>query len=193
MQAVWTRATAQPWTRSRSNCSARPRSSAYSASVIVPAWRRNSRRNNVSFRESRFEFTSCVTLSTGGGAAAAARCLRLRRLRRALRLAAFGSRRRRGRAGHFRNRLAQEQTNAHGKDRRKAAEQNPFLVADARRSGFNRRLRAGVAAVHLIRAKRTRKLPREEARFPKPRRQIQSLPSRTLLKIRCSLAPCPRR
>ncbi len=96
MQAVWTRATAQPWTRSRSNCSARPRSRAYSSSEIVPAWRRNSMRSSVSFRESRFEFTSCVNVVDGGdgagatGAAAAA----LACLRCALCLAAFGSRRR---------------------------------------------------------------------------------------------------
>src|SRR5580692_6348093 len=67
----------------------------------------------------------------------------------ALRLASLGGgNRRRGRKSRplYDALLAQKQSHADRKDRRKPAEQNPFFVADARRSGFNRRVRARARA-----------------------------------------------
>src|SRR5208282_4982483 len=53
--------TPQPRTRSRKTFSARARSSVYSASEIVPAWRRSSRRKSVYFSASRLVPTAAST------------------------------------------------------------------------------------------------------------------------------------
>src|ERR1700720_4277186 len=58
MEGSAAEATAQPRTRSRRTCSALARSREYSSSLIVPAWRRNSRRNSWSFSASRLLLVS---------------------------------------------------------------------------------------------------------------------------------------
>ncbi len=177
---MWTRATAQPWTRSRSTCSARPRSTGV---LLI----RDGARLAAQF-EAQQRILQRVQIRIHFLVNPLHHRRRVRGgrrslcLRGALRLAAFRSGRGAARH-HFGDRLAQQQGHAHGKNGRKSAEKNPLLIAEARRGGFNCGFRAGSRGRSPDReARKKPNRPPGAARCPKSprriRRRLSKLPSR---------------